>query len=53
MAFKGALELWYLENGSAMVDLKIILLTAITVIRPHTDLASTWFKDLPERAGAL
>ncbi len=30
MAFKGALELWYLENRSTMVDLKIILLTAIS-----------------------
>ena len=48
MAFKGALELWYLENKSAMVDLRIILLTAITVVRPHTNLASKWFKNLPE-----
>jgi lipopolysaccharide/colanic/teichoic acid biosynthesis glycosyltransferase len=47
MSFKGALELWYLENRSTVVDLKIILLTAITVIRPHTGLASKWFEDLP------
>jgi lipopolysaccharide/colanic/teichoic acid biosynthesis glycosyltransferase len=48
MSFKGALELWYLENRSATVDLKIILLTIITVVRPHTFLAYKWFKDLPQ-----
>jgi len=53
MAFKGALELWYLANRSAIVDIKIILLTAITVVRPHTNLASAWLKDLPERAWSL
>jgi len=53
MAFKGALELWYLENRSTLLDLKIILLTAITVARPHTNLASKWFKDLPEPPWAL
>jgi len=53
MSFKGALELWYLENRSTRVDLKIVLLTAITVVRPHTNLASKWFKDLPEPSWTL
>ena len=30
--------------------IKIILLTAITILRPHTNLASKWFENLPERA---
>ena len=53
MSFKGALELWHLENRSTMVDLKIILLTAITVVRPHTNLAYQWFQNLPEPPWAL
>jgi lipopolysaccharide/colanic/teichoic acid biosynthesis glycosyltransferase len=48
MSFKGELELWYLENRSTLVDLKIILLTAITVAWPYPNLASRWFKNLPE-----
>jgi len=48
MSFKGELELWYLENRSTKVDLKIMLLTLITIFRPRNNLASRWFKDLPE-----
>jgi lipopolysaccharide/colanic/teichoic acid biosynthesis glycosyltransferase len=53
MSFKGALELWYLENRSTTVDLKIILLTTITIFRPRNNLASRWFKNLPEPAWTL
>jgi lipopolysaccharide/colanic/teichoic acid biosynthesis glycosyltransferase len=53
MSFKGALELWYLENRSTKTDLKIMLLTAITIFRPRTNMASRWFKKLPEPPSTL
>jgi lipopolysaccharide/colanic/teichoic acid biosynthesis glycosyltransferase len=53
MEYKGALELWYLEHRSIAVDLKIILLTALTVVWPRTRPASRWFRGLPQANWAL
>jgi lipopolysaccharide/colanic/teichoic acid biosynthesis glycosyltransferase len=47
MPYKQALELWYWQHRSLLVDLKIILLTAIVVLFPETRLATRWFKGLP------
>ncbi len=47
--YKGALELWYLENKSFMTDFKILLLTAISIILPNQNLTDKFFKDLPKR----
>jgi lipopolysaccharide/colanic/teichoic acid biosynthesis glycosyltransferase len=46
---KGELEKWYQENISFLTDLKIIFATAWAVLRPNTDIAYNWFKDLPKR----
>jgi len=47
MPLKGALEMWYQQNASLFTDLKIILLTAVAIIRPGNKLHENWFKDLP------
>lgn len=48
--YKGELELWYLKNSSFSVDLKIIFLTAYTILFPQNHLASRIFKDLPVKS---
>lgn len=48
MPIKGALEAWYLKNRSTIVDLKIILLTAIAILVPGNNLHKKWLKDLPD-----
>jgi len=49
MPYKAELELWYLKNKTVMVDLKIIILTAIAILFPKADLTAKWFKKLPGR----
>lgn len=45
--YKGELELWYLRNASFLVDMKIIFLTAWTILVPENHLAQKFFKDIP------
>ena len=45
--YKGSLELWYLENKSFYIDLKIIFLTAIAIIKPSFN-SITCFKEIPK-----
>jgi lipopolysaccharide/colanic/teichoic acid biosynthesis glycosyltransferase len=47
--FKGKLEQWYQANQSFSTDFKIILLTAIVIARPHSDVVNNWFPTLPKR----
>ena len=47
--FKGELEKWYQNNYSFFIDLKILMLTAISIISPNTKLLKSWFKGLPSR----
>lgn len=51
--YKGALELWYLENASLATDLKLIFLTAWVIFFPESDLVFSIFKDLPKKPEAL
>lgn len=46
---KGQLELWYQNNKSFRVDLKILLATVWVVIFPESSVIYSWFKGLPER----
>tara|TARA_R110000737_G_scaffold352064_1_gene396482 strand:+ start:33771 stop:34442 length:672 start_codon:yes stop_codon:yes gene_type:complete len=48
--FKGELEMWYIQNQSFIVDLKIILLTAWVIFKPKYSGIDKWFKDLPKRS---
>ena len=36
--YKGRLELWYIDNRSLWLDLKLILLTAVAVLAPRSRL---------------
>jgi len=51
--YKGKVEMWYNENQSFLVDFKILLLTAWTLVFPTSQLPYQLFPDLPERANAL
>jgi len=45
--YKGALELWYLENISFATDMKLIFLTGWVILFPKSELMHAWFKGLP------
>ncbi|WP_202617479.1 sugar transferase [Roseimaritima sediminicola] len=53
MPYKGALEIWYVENHSLLVDLKILLATAIAVAFPGWRGFHSWFKGLPVPESAI
>ena len=50
--FKESLELWYVENKSFWLDIKIIVLTAVSVVRPHFAI-TTYFKSLPAMPNSM
>ena len=47
--YKGNLELWYQNNNSFVLDLKLIFMTAWVILFPNSRLYEKWFKDLPKR----
>jgi lipopolysaccharide/colanic/teichoic acid biosynthesis glycosyltransferase len=48
LPFKGALEVWYVHNGNLWIDLKLLVCTAIAVLRPGWTGYRSWFHGLPE-----
>lgn len=44
---KGAMEVWYFNHKSILVDIKLILLTGLSVIIPKLNAYRYFFKDLP------
>tara|TARA_B100000989_G_C19507200_1_gene457059 strand:+ start:1180 stop:1845 length:666 start_codon:yes stop_codon:yes gene_type:complete len=46
---KGALEMWYQDNASFSLDLKIIFVTAFVVVFPNSKIYNYLFKNLPQR----
>lgn len=48
-AYKGQLELWYLEHASLWLDCQIIFLTAWSILFPSNKLAYRVFRNLPPR----
>ncbi len=50
--YKAQLEIWYLKHCSLLLDLKLVWLTAISVVYPKTD-AANYFPDLPARPEEL
>jgi lipopolysaccharide/colanic/teichoic acid biosynthesis glycosyltransferase len=53
MPYKGAVELWYNENRSMLIDLKIIFITAYAILSPGNRLLQRWFPGLPEPESEL
>jgi len=47
--FKGELEIWYQNNKSFILDIKLIFLTAWVILSPTSRVYEKWFKDLPKR----
>ncbi len=47
--YKGELELWYKENQSFWLDIKLIVLTALVVVKPQSEVYRKWCKGLPEK----
>lgn len=47
--YKGALEMWYLEHRSLLLDLKLLFLTVWVVIRPQSHIVYRTLRDLPTR----
>ena len=48
--FKGELEIWYQNNKSFILDIKLIFLTAWVILSPTSRLYEKWFKNLPKRS---
>ena len=48
--YKGALEMWYQEHRSFILDLQLIFLTAWVIIFNKSRLYENWFKELPKRS---
>ncbi len=53
MPYKGALEIWYTQNKSLIVDFKIMSATALAILRPGKRFYLAWFKGLPEPKSPL
>ena len=51
--YKTELELWYLKNKSILVDLKLILITALVIIFPKLNIVDKFFKSIPEKPSHL
>jgi len=51
--YKGKLELWYQDNASFLVDIKILLLTFWQILFPDSTLVFRVFSDLPVRPYTL
>ena len=47
--FKGEVEKWYQANQSFITDLKIIIVTAVVILNPNSELIYNWFPSLPKR----
>jgi len=51
--YKGDLELWYQQNISFWVDIRIMILTFWVIIFPESELYYKWFKNLPSKPDYL
>tara|TARA_Y100000768_G_scaffold68741_1_gene48220 strand:- start:330 stop:1001 length:672 start_codon:yes stop_codon:yes gene_type:complete len=51
--YKTDLELWYLKNQSFLVDLKLILITALVIFFPKLNIIDKFFKNIPEKPSHL
>ncbi len=47
--YKGALEVWYVDHRGLLLDLKLLLLTAVAVLAPRSHLDERALKGIPLR----
>ena len=48
--FKGEVEIWYQNNKSFFLDIKLIFITLWVIFSPNSKIYEKWFKDLPKRS---
>ena len=48
--FKGEVEIWYQNNKSFFLDIKLIFITAWVIFSPSSTIYEKMFKDLPKRS---
>ena len=48
--FKGEVEIWYQNNKSFFLDIKLIFITAWIIFSPNSKIYEKLFKDLPKRS---
>ena len=48
--FKGEVEIWYQDNKSFFLDIKLIFITAWVIFSPNSKIYEKLFKDLPKRS---
>tara|TARA_B110000003_G_scaffold189779_1_gene188569 strand:- start:764 stop:1435 length:672 start_codon:yes stop_codon:yes gene_type:complete len=48
--FKGEVEIWYQNNKSFFLDIKLIFITAWVIFSPNSKIYEKLFKDLPNRS---
>ncbi|MCA9191799.1 MAG: sugar transferase [Planctomycetales bacterium] len=53
MPYKGALEVWYVQHGNLWIDLKIMIGTAVAVLRPGWTGYAKWFDKLPQPTSSI
>lgn len=53
MPYKGALEVWYVAHQSTWTDLKIMVGTAVAVLKPGWTGYTRWFPNFPTPASAI
>ena len=51
--YKTELELWYLKNQSILIDLKLILITALVIVFPKLNVVDKFFKSIPAKPSHL
>ncbi|MDB4735902.1 sugar transferase [Akkermansiaceae bacterium] len=51
--YKGSLEQWYYHNQTFKLDLKILLLTFVSILMPSSQLVYKIFRDLPKKPDSL
>lgn len=51
--YKGALEQWYYQNRSLVVDFKILVLTFWSLVNSNSEIVYKTFKDLPKKPDSL
>ena len=51
--YKAEVEIWYYQNQSVLIDLKLIFLTAWVIIFPNSNVVYKLFKSLPVKPSHL
>ncbi|MEP6481405.1 MAG: sugar transferase [Rhodoglobus sp.] len=51
--YKGALEMWYLQHRSLLLDFRLLWLTVWVVLRPQSNIVYRSLRDLPDRPAWL